>query len=130
MKCRIGSDLSAAIEKSCRCVFVDRYCCDEKAGCIGGGADIADFGVLHIYIATLVQPIIASSKRNRINNFTGNSLSHFITPTITIVADSRGEIKGNLAWRAEDGISVVLRVIIFAMERFYRTRGGFIMDNY
>ena len=130
MKRRIDSDLGAAIEKSCRGLLVHRCCCDEKAGCIGGGADIADFGVLHIYIATLVQPIIASSKRNRINYFTGNSLSHFITPTITIVADSRGEIKGNPAGRAEDGISVVLRVIIFAMERFYRTRGEFIMDNY
>jgi hypothetical protein len=58
-----------------------------------------DFGVLHICIATLVQAIIAGAKRNGFDNFTGNFLSHFITPTITIVAKSRGQIKGNLAGR-------------------------------
>jgi hypothetical protein len=52
---------------------------------------------LHICTATLAQPIIAGIERNGFNNFTGNSLSHFITPTITIVAKSRGQIKGNLA---------------------------------
>ena len=97
MKQRIDSDLSAAIKKSCRGLLVDRFCCNEKAGCIGGGADIADFGVLYICTATLVQPIIAGAKWNGFDNFTGNSLSHFITPTINIVAESRGEIKENLA---------------------------------
>jgi hypothetical protein len=48
----------------------------------------------------MAQPIIAGIERNGFNNFTGNSLSHFITPTITIVAKSRGEIKGNLAGRS------------------------------
>jgi hypothetical protein len=65
--------------------------------CIGGGADISDFGVLQICAATPAQSIIACAKRNGFYNFTGNFLSHLITPTITIVAKSRGEIKENLA---------------------------------
>jgi len=86
--------------------------------------------VLHISAEAPTRSIIASVKWNGFDNFTGNSLSHFITPMRTIVANSRGEIKKNLAGRAGDGISVVLRVIIFAMERFYRTKSEFIMDNY
>jgi len=115
MKRRIGSDLSAAIKKSCRRAVVDRCFCNEKAGGIDGGADIADFGVLYIFTETLAQLIIASVKRNGFDNFTGNSLSHFITPTITIVAKSRGQIKGNLAGGAGDGVGVSPGVIIFAM---------------
>jgi len=88
MKRRIGSDLSAAIEKSCRGLLVDRCFCNEKAGCIAGGAGIAGFGLLHICIATLARAINAGVKRNGFDNFTGNFLSHFITPTITIVANS------------------------------------------
>ena len=99
MKQRFDSDLGAAIKKLCRGLLVDTCSCNDQAGCIAGGADIIDFGVLHIYIATLAQPIIACAKRNGFDNFTGNFLSHFITPTITIVAKSRGEIKGNLAGR-------------------------------
>ena len=100
MKQRIDSDLSAAIEKSCRRAVVDTCFCNDQAGCIGRGADIADFGVLHICTATLVQAIIACAKWNGFDNFAGNFLSHIITPTITIVAKSRGEIKGNLAGRS------------------------------
>ena len=51
MKRRIDSDLSAAIEKSCRGLLDDTYCCHEKPGRIGRGADIADVGVLYICIA-------------------------------------------------------------------------------
>jgi hypothetical protein len=99
MKQRIGSDLSAAIKKSCRGLLVERCFYNEKPGCIDRGADIGDFGVLYICIATLAQSIIACVKWNGFDNFTGNFLSHFITPTITIVAKSRGQIKGNLAGR-------------------------------
>ena len=97
MKQRIDSDLGAAIEKSCRGLLVDTGSCNDKSVCIDGGADIADFGVLQICAATLAQPIIAGVKWNGFYNFTGNFLSHLITPTITIVAKSRGEIKENLA---------------------------------
>jgi len=100
MKRRFDSDLSAAIKKSCRGLLVDTGSCNDQAGCIGGSADIADFRVLHIYTATLAQPIIAGIKWNGFDNFTGNFLSHFITPAITIVAKSRGEIKENLAGRS------------------------------
>jgi len=100
MKQRFDSDLSATIKKSCRGLLVDTCCCNDQAGCIGGGADIADFGVLYICTATLAQPIIVCAKWNGFDNFTGNSLSHFITPIRTIVADSRGEIKGNPAGRS------------------------------
>ncbi len=62
MKRRIDSDLSAAIEKSCRGFLDDTYCCHEKTGRIGRGADIADFGVLRIYIAEPVWTIIASGE--------------------------------------------------------------------
>jgi len=99
MKRRIGSDLSAAIKKSCRRAVVDRCFYNDHAGGIGGGADIADFGVLYIFTEILARLITASVKRNGFDNFTGNSLSHFITPTITIVAKSRGQIKENLAGR-------------------------------
>ncbi|MGB2865152.1 MAG: hypothetical protein WBC05_17620 [Sedimentisphaerales bacterium] len=100
MKQRFDSDLSAAIKKSCRRAVVDTRCCNDQSMCIGGGADIADFGVLHICTATLAQPIIVGIKWNGFDNFTGNFLSHFITPTRTIVAKSRGEIKKNLADRS------------------------------
>jgi len=100
MKRRIDLNLSAAVEKSCRRAVVDTGSCNDQVGRIGGGADIADFRLLHICITELTQSIIACAKRNGFDNFTGNSLSHFITPTITIVADSRGEIKGNLAGRS------------------------------
>ena len=115
MKQGIDSDLSAAIKKSCRRAVVDRCFYNDHAGGIDGGADIADFGVLHICVVTLAQPIIASVKWNGFDNFTGNFLSHFITPMRTIVAKSRGQIKGNLAGQVGDGVSVSLGVIIFAM---------------
>jgi hypothetical protein len=89
MKQRFGSDLGAAVKKSyCRAV-VDTCFCNDQAVCIAGGADIGDFGVLDICSAILAQPVIAGVKWNGFDNFTGNSLSHIITPTITIVANSR-----------------------------------------
>ena len=93
MKQRFDSDLGTAIEKSCRGLLVDAGSCNDKSVCVGGGADIAGFGVLYVCIATLAQAIIANAKRNGFDNFTGNFLSHLITPTITIVAKSRGQIK-------------------------------------
>ena len=99
MKQRIGSDLGAAIKKSCCRAVVDRCFYNDQTGCIDGCADIADFRVLQIYTTTPAQPIIAGVKWNGFDNFTGNSLSHLITPTIIIVAKSRGEIKGNPAGR-------------------------------
>ena len=50
---------------------------------------MADFGVLGIYAEVPSWPIIAGAKWNGFDNFTGNFLSHFITPTITIVAKTR-----------------------------------------
>ena len=88
MKQRIDSDLSTAIKKSCCRSVVDTYCCNDQAGSIGEGADIADFGVLHICIAALARPSIICVKRNGFDNFTGNSFSHSTTPTKYIVADS------------------------------------------
>jgi hypothetical protein len=88
MKQRIDSDLGAAIKKSRSLAVIDTRFCDDQARCIGGGTDIADFMVLHICIVTPAQSIIACVKWNGFDNFTGNSLSHLITPTITIVADS------------------------------------------
>ena len=130
MKQRIGSDLGAAIKKSCCRAVVDRCFYNDQTGCIDGCADIADFRVLRIYTTTPAQPIIAGVKWNGFDNFTGNSLSHLITPTIIIVAKSRGQIKGNLAGQSGGWISILLGVIIFAMERFYGTKGEFVMDNY
>jgi hypothetical protein len=49
---------------------------------------IADCGVLHICTATLARSIITCVKRNGFDNFTGNSFSHFTTPTKIILADS------------------------------------------
>jgi len=57
---------------------------------IGGGADIANFGVLPICSAIPAQPIIARVKWNGFDNFAGNSLSHFTTPTTNILTDSSG----------------------------------------
>ena len=57
------------------------------------------FGVLDIYAEVPAWPIIAGAKWNGFDNFTGNSLSHFITPTITIVAKTSGQIKENPAGR-------------------------------
>jgi hypothetical protein len=50
-----------------------------------------------IYHAGPAQPIVRRVQWNRFDNFTGNPLSHLITPTITILADSQGEIKENPA---------------------------------
>ena len=80
----------------CRGLLVDTGSNDDQPVCIDGSADIADFEVLHVY-TTAVRAIINAAKRNRFDNFTGNSLSHLITPTIIIIADSRGEIKTNPA---------------------------------
>ncbi len=103
MKQRFDSNLSAAIEKSCCRAVVYRCCCNDQAGCIAGGAD-SSFIVLRSSFCgargtqnAVRRTITAGAKRNGFDNFTGNSLSHFITPTRTIVAESRGEIKGNLA---------------------------------
>jgi len=126
---RFDSDLSAAIEDLCRGLLVDTGCCNDKPVCICRSADIADFGVLQICTAALVRTIITAAKRNRFDNFTGNFLSHFITPTKIIIANSRGQIKGNLAGRNGRRISVFFRGIIFEMLRFYRTVDEFIMDN-
>jgi hypothetical protein len=64
---------------------------------IGGGADVVDFGQVQACIEVLVQPINGYIKRNRFDNFTGNSLSHLITPTMIIVSESGVKIKGNPA---------------------------------
>jgi len=93
MKQRFDSDLSAAIEDLCRRAVADTGCCNDKPVCIGGSADIADFGVMQICTAAQVRTITTAAKRNRFDNFTGNFLSHLITPTKTIVANSRGKIK-------------------------------------
>ncbi|MHC4557178.1 MAG: hypothetical protein ACYS80_07715 [Planctomycetota bacterium] len=90
------SDSGAAIKKSCCRTVVYGCSCYDQPVCIGGGADIADFGALHIYCAILAQPSIACVKWNGFDNFTGNSFSHIITPMMTIVANSRSEIKENL----------------------------------
>jgi hypothetical protein len=100
MKQRIDSDLGEAIKKSYRRAVVDRCCCNDQAGGIGRDTDITDFGVLYICIRTLARLIIASVKWNGFDNFTGNFLSHLITPMRTIVSKSRGEIKKNLAGRS------------------------------
>ena len=68
MKQRIDSDLGAAIKKSCRGLLVDTCCCNDQPVCIAGGANIADFGVLHICIAELARSIIASGERARKKN--------------------------------------------------------------
>lgn len=108
MKQRFDSDLSAAIEDLCRGLLVDTGCCNDKPVCIGGSADITDFGVLQICTAILDRTITAA-KRNGFDNFTGNFLSHFIIPTRIIIANSRVEIKGNLAGRNGRRISVFFR---------------------
>jgi hypothetical protein len=103
MKRRIDSDLGAAIKKSCRRAVVDTCFCNDQAGCIGGGSDFSFIVHRSAFCKTrgtqnaARRTIIASAKRNGFYNFTGNFLSHLITPTITIVAKSRGEIKENLA---------------------------------
>jgi len=99
-KRRIDSDLSAAVKNLRGRAVVVTDCCNEKVGGIGGVADTADFRLLHIRTETLAQPIVAGIERNGFDNFTGNSLSHFITPTRTIIAKSRGEIKVNPAGRS------------------------------
>ena len=129
MKQRFDSDLSAAIENLCRGLLVDTGCCNDKPVRIGGSADISDFRILQICTAALVRTITVA-KRSRFDNFTGNFLSHFITPTRIIIANSRVEIKGNLDGRNGRRISVFFRGIIFEMLRFYRTVIEFIMDNY
>jgi len=94
------NDLSAAVKNLRGRAVVVTDCCNEKVGGIGGVADTADFRLLHIRTETLAQPIVAGIERNGFDNFTGNSLSHFITPTRTIIAKSRGEIKVNPAGRS------------------------------
>jgi len=70
-------------------LVVERCINDYQTVRIAGGAGIVGFGVLSIYTEVPARPIIAGAKRNGFDNFTGNSLSHFITPTITIVAKTR-----------------------------------------
>jgi hypothetical protein len=41
---------------------------------------MADFGVLGIYAEVQAQSITGGAKWNGFDNFTGNSLSHFLTP--------------------------------------------------
>jgi hypothetical protein len=94
MKRRNGRDSGPAIEKLCRRVLVDRGCRNDQAMGIGGGADI-DFWASQIGTEILAQPIIRCVKWNRFDNFTGDSLSHLITPIIIIVAEQRRKIKEN-----------------------------------
>jgi hypothetical protein len=89
MKQRFDSDLGAAIKNSCRRTVVDTCSFNNQPVRIGGDADVVDLGVLHICPAILAQRIIACVKWNGFDNFTGNSLRHCLTPTMTILADSR-----------------------------------------
>jgi hypothetical protein len=70
-------------------LIVDRCIDNEKAGRITGGADTDGFGVLSIRAEVPAWPITTGAEWNGFDNFTGNSLSHIITPTITIVAESQ-----------------------------------------
>jgi len=79
---------------------MDRCIYNDQTGRIAGGADMAGFEVLGIYAEVPAWPIIAGAKWNGFDNFAGNSLSHFTTPTINIIAESRGQIKDNLAGRS------------------------------
>jgi len=97
MKQRFDFDLSTTIKDLCCRTVVDTYSCNDQPVCIGGSADITDFGVLYFCTIALVQSIITGAKRNRFDNFTGNSLSHSITPTTIIVANYSKLIKENLA---------------------------------
>jgi hypothetical protein len=80
MKQRIDSDLSATIEKLCSRLIVDTRFCNDQAVCISGDSNIVDFRLLRICYTTLAQSIIACVKWNGFDNFTGNSLSHLVTP--------------------------------------------------
>jgi hypothetical protein len=73
----------------CLVFVVDRSIYNNQAGRIAGGADILSFGVMHICAVVPALSFIAGAKWNGFDNFTGNSLSHFITPTIAIVAETR-----------------------------------------
>ena len=86
MKQRFDPDLSTAIEKSCKGFLFKTMFCNDQAMCIAEGANFADFGLLQICHTTLSRLINAGVKSNGTDNFTGNSLSHLATPTITIVA--------------------------------------------
>ena len=130
MKQRIDSDLSAAIKKSCSRIVVDTCCRNDQAWCIGMDGSIADCGVLHICTATLARPIITCVKRNGFDNFTGNSFSHFTTPTRIILADSGGQIKENLTDLSHGPWLFMLRAIPFVIKRYYRARRKFIMADY
>ena len=101
---------------------------NNQAGCIGGAANIVDFRMSGIYHATPAQHIVRRVQWNRFDNFTGNSLSHLITPTINILADSQGEIKENPACWSGRRNWRFLRAIIYAMARFYRATDKFIVD--
>lgn len=76
-----------------RVFVVDGCIYDYKTVCVAGCAGIYGFGEMDISAEMTARCTIAGAKRNRFDNFTGNSLSHIITPTIIIVADSQGEIK-------------------------------------
>ena len=97
MKQRFDFDLSTTI-KDLRCgIIVDTYSFNNQPVCIGGSADITDFGVLYFCAIAPAQSNITGAKRNRFDNFTGNFLSHSITPTKTILANFSKLIKENLA---------------------------------
>lgn len=97
MKQRFDSDLSTTIKDLCCRSVVDTYSCNDQTVCIDGSADIIDFGVLYFCTVGLAQSIITGAKRNGFDNFTGDSLSHSITPTTTILANFSKIIKENLA---------------------------------
>jgi hypothetical protein len=89
----------------CRGLIVGTGFCNDHAECISGVAGSsfgvhrsAFFGARGAHNAAR-KTIFACVKWNGFDNFTGNSLSHLITPTIIIVADSHIEIKKNLAVR-------------------------------
>ena len=93
----LDSDSGAAIEKLCRGAVVDKCSRNDKAACIGGGADFVDREVLDACPAVPAQRIIACAKRNGFDNSAGNSFSHSTTPVDTIVAESSGQVKENPA---------------------------------
>jgi hypothetical protein len=64
---------------------------------IGGGAGIVGFGQVQACTEIPAQPIIRCVKRNGFDNSTGDSLSHLITPTLPILAESAVRIKENPA---------------------------------
>ena len=127
---RIDSDLSTAVENSCRGFVVDTGFCDDHAGGVDGTADSSIRAARGACNAAR-RMVVVGVKRNGFDNFTGDSLGHLLTPNDNYYSRFTRPNQGKSGRPDIFDFEIGVRHSAIANKlRFYRTTGEFMMDKY